>query len=846
MIIFNRIALQGLKKNRTQTLVTIIGVILSTAMITAVVTFGTSLLHFLVQSSMAKYGDWQVAFFNVDPAFIKAQAEDPAVSSIASFEDMGYASLDDVKTPEKPYLFIAGFGENTRETLPISLISGRLPENSAEVLIPSHLALKGGIKLALGETLSLTLGTRNSGGQTLSQHTPYTVGETLTPREEKAYTIVGTYERPGFEEQSAPGYTAITQTDSTNTAIPSTLFVTLKNPRDLHTYLSGLPETTPHYLNEDVLRFMGLSDNGLFNTLLYTTGGILIAIITVGSIFLIYNAFNIALNERTHQFGILLSVGATERQLQRAVIFEGLCIGGMGIPLGILTGIGSIALLLPVVAKNFSTITTSSTPLTLWVSLPALGVAAAVSLITILVSAYLPARRAAHIPVMDCIRQTDTIKIHASAVKTNPHTQHLLGLEGTLALKNFKRNKKRYRSVVLSLTLSVVLFVAGSAFGTTLKQLAKAYTVEMDGDIIFSAEEMGEDRFLKISDTLKTASGVYRSALQADATYPGITSNLPADFVSAYRAAEGDPSTGDALALPIDVQFVSDEIYTDFIKSQGLPLSEYTGPGAKVLALAANNQEHRTYFTGSTMTFTLVSDSGSAQQTIGATFVDSYPLDPLAQSPSKTQPVYTFMMVVPYQLKAQFDTLGIPARYGLTLWSETPAASMVQIQSMISEAGLTTEYTLVNLSTAVDLFRNAIFVVDVFTGVFLVMISLIAIANVFNTISTNIRLRRRELAMLRSVGMSEGDFNRMMAFECLFYGLRTLLFGVPISGLLAWLIHQGLMAQEKLDGIAFVFPWGSLAISTLGIFAIVLTTMVYATHKIKKENIIDALRDELT
>ncbi|MEG2418582.1 MAG: ABC transporter permease, partial [Eubacterium sp.] len=208
--------------------------------------------------------------------------------------------------------------------------------------------------------------------------------------------------------------------------------------------------------------------------------------------------------------------------------------------------------------------------------------------------------------------------------------------------------------------------------------------------------------------------------------------------------------------------------------------------------------------------------------------------------------VYTFMMVGPYQLKAPFDTLGIPAQYGLTLWSETPAASMVQIQSMINEAGLTTEYSLVNLSTTVDLFRNAIFVVDVFTGVFLVMISLIAVANVFNTISTNIRLRRRELAMLRSVGMSEGDFNRMMAFECLFYGLRTLLFGVPISGLLAWLIHQGLMAQEKLDGIAFVFPWGSLAISTLGVFAIVLTTMVYATHKIKKENIIDTLRDELT
>ncbi|MEA5003673.1 MAG: ABC transporter permease [Christensenella sp.] len=845
MRIFNHIALQGLKKNRTQTLVTIIGVILSAAMMTAVATFGTSLLHFLIQGSMAKCGDWQVAFFDADTAFIQAQAEDQAVSSIAAFEDMGYARLDDVKTPEKPYLFIAGFGEKTQETLPISLISGRLPENSTEILIPSHLALKSGVKLSPGETLTLTLGTRSAGGHSLSQHTPYTDGETLVPREEKIYTVVGTYERPGFEEHSAPGYTVITQADSASTTTPATLYVTLKNPRDLHAYLSEF-HGTPYLLNEDVLRFMGLSDNGLFNTLLYTTGGILIAIIMVGSIFLIYNAFSIALNERTHQFGILLSAGATEKQLRYSVIFEGLCIGGIGIPLGILTGIGSIALLLPVVSQNFSIITTSSTPLTLWISAPALGGAAAVSLMTILISAYLPARRAAHVPVMDCIRQTQAIKIDPSAIKTHPFTEHLLGLEGTLALKNFKRNQKRYRSVVLSLTLSVVLFVAGSAFGTTLKQLAKTYTMAMDGDIIFSTGDMGEAAFLNLSNSLKTAPGVYRSALQADATYPAMTTDLPANFVNTYRAAVGDPSTGEALSFPMEVQFIADDIYTDFIKSQGLPLSEYTGPGAKGLVLAMNSQEHRTYFTGSTITFTLASAAGDTQQTLGATVVDSYPLDPLARDTSQAGPTYTFMMVLPWQLKAPLDTLGVPARYGLTLWSERPAESMTQIQSMITETGLTTDYTLVNLSTIVDLFRNVTFVVDVFTGVFIIMISLIAVANVFNTISTNIRLRRQELAMLRSMGMSEGGFNRMMTFECFFYGLRTLLFSIPIAGLLAWLIHKGLLAQEQLDGIAFVFPWASLTISILGVFAIVLITMVYATRKIKKENIIDALRDELT
>lgn len=242
------------------------------------------------------------------------------------------------------------------------------------------------------------------------------------------------------------------------------------------------------------------------------------------------------------------------------------------------------------------------------------------------------------------------------------------------------------------------------------------------------------------------------------------------------------------------------------------------------------------------MDFTLTSASGEQAKTIRATFVDSYPLDTL---PKDSMPTYLFMVVAPWQMKPQFDALGVPAKFGLTFWSENPAQSMAQIQSIIEEAGVTSDYTLLDLSKAVDLFRSTTFVVDVFTYVFVIMISLISVANVFNTISTNIRLRRRELAMLRSVGMSDHDFNKMINFECAFYGMRTLLFGVPIAWFLSWLIYKVLVFEEKLDDFAFVFPWGSMIISVLGVFFVVFITMLYATGKIKKENIIDALRDDM-
>ena len=124
------------------------------------------------------------------------------------------------------------------------------------------------------------------------------------------------------------------------------------------------------------------------------------------------------------------------------------------------------------------------------------------------------------------------------------------------------------------------------------------------------------------------------------------------------------------------------------------------------------------------------------------------------------------------------------------------------------------------------------------------MLTLIAAANVFNTISTNIRLRRRELAMLFSVGMSDRDFRKMMHFECLFYGMRTLLYGIPISTALSWGIHKTVTSIEEVQ-MPFVFPWGAMLLSILGVFAIVFLTMLYATGKIRKANIIDALRDEM-
>ncbi|MDE7323184.1 MAG: ABC transporter permease [Lachnospiraceae bacterium] len=835
MNIFHKVALQGLRKNRTRTFVTVIGVILSATLFTAVATFGTSLLQYLINCSIAKSGNWHIAFVDVDSDFVRERMEDSQVTDTVAFENIGYALLDGIKSTEKPYLFLAGFTDEAFGKLPIALISGRLPQNDTEIIIPNHVSIKAGVRIPAGEPLSLAVGNRETDGNILTQHDPYKENETLHTVEDKTYTVVGTYERAGFEEHDSPGYTLITKSNAAETSGRYSLFLTLDSPQKVNEYGSRFADSTPFVLNEDILRFYGVSENTLFNAVMFSVGGILAAIIMLGSVFLIYNSFHISLNERIHQFGILMSVGATARQLKSSVLFEGLCIGVLGIPFGVAAGIGSVALALPVVEKNFAVISARSVPLRLSVSVPALAAAVAVSLVTILISAYIPARKAAAVPVMDCIRQTGEIKTEAKDVKISKVSERVYGLEGLLALKNFRRNKRRYRSVVLSLMLSVVLFVTGSAFGSTLKGIAKEITVEIDGDISFYAEEMPQDELLALYDRLKDVDGVSKSTWQTNLLYAGMVEELPGDFAGGqFRAAD---------ELPIYAQFIEDAIYYEFIESLGFSREVYSGRDAKVLALIMDTSEHKVFFTGQEMEFTLYSSAGNRTKTVCTTMVDNYPLDML---PFDSTPQYVFLMVAPWSMHADFGGLEETFKAGLTFWADTPAQTMAKLQSEITDSGINCDYTLANLSSAVDLFRSATFVVDVFTYTFGVMISLIGVANVFNTISTNIRIRRRELAMLRSVGMSERGFNRMMNFECFFYGLRTLLFGVPVSGLLSWLIYKGMVTSEQLEGFAYHFPWKSMAVSVLGVFCIVFITMLYATGKIRKENIIDALRDEMS
>lgn len=103
-------------------------------------------------------------------------------------------------------------------------------------------------------------------------------------------------------------------------------------------------------------------------------------------------------------------------------------------------------------------------------------------------------------------------------------------------------------------------------------------------------------------------------------------------------------------------------------------------------------------------------------------------------------------------------------------------------------------------------------------------------------------LRKREFAVLRSIGLTRGGFNKMLFFESLFFGMKSLIFALPVSIGVTILIHYSLADMVSISTI--IIPWKAIIISIVSVFIIVLLTMMYSSNKIKKHNIIEQIREE--
>ena len=906
MNVFNKVTLESLKKNRTRTIVTIIGIMLSAAMICASTTFVSSMQNFVLRCEIYSSGDWHGAVYDAAYKDYEDIRDSDRVSSAAYAQVLGYAKIDSANE-RKPYLYVLGgdVASGYFKTMPVHLILGTLPKDSTEIILPEHLTSNGKVNYKLGDTVTLDVGDRTLDGRRLGQDTPvYTYdsetqvdvmsGERLKNTEPRTYTVVGIYERPTFEDYSAPGYTALTAADTKSAdQAPIHCYFKLHKPAGVYDFMKemGYTQEYRYAYNTKVLLYSGTAPFDSFLTAFYSLAAIIIALIVFGSVSLIYNAFSISVSERTRQFGLLSSVGATRKQLRRMVLFEALAVSIVGIPLGILVGIGGIGITLLLIGDKFFSIVRVDIPMRLCVSWQAVVIAAVIALVTVLISAWIPSKRATRVSAVEAIRQSMDIKVSGRPVRTSKLAYKLFGLPGVLAGKHYKRNRKKYRTTVVSLFMSIVLFVSAAAFTDYMMESAEGGLASDQFDLIYAAESdassaMTPDELLDLlfSDQNVTG-GTYtkKQFLQGDISREYVTAMYAGRF--ADFGMEREDAAPKELSISGYLYFVADAEFNRLLEKYNLKEADYYDRDKPLgIALDRNIELDRRlekYVTLDTLKgdgcvieglyyveidgyyrkdsridengnkVVLYQNRDNENDIIELPYEESFakytlrsektieeaPFFVSRSTPVAINMIYPYSMlesVVPEAALNQFRN----TEYFLT--SSNHAASFENLATVLTENGLSSRQ-LFDYAANAETNRNVVTIIRVFAYGFIVLISLIAAANVFNTISTNISLRRREFAMLKSVGMTQKGFRRMMNYECLLYGSKALLLGLPVSCGITYLIYRAVTTAYETS---FHLPWAAIGIAVLSVFLVVFATMMYAMSKVKKDNPIDALKNE--
>lgn len=909
MNVLNKLTKKNLLLNKKRTVVTIIGIMLSTALVCAVAGLVTSAQQTFVNLIKNTNGDYHISFSNVPQEQQKYITQNNAVDSYYITKELGYSKFESIQNEDKPYIYVVSMNENAFEKGAYKLIEGRMAQNENEIVIPQHLIDNGRVKINVGDKITLNVGTRKlMDGSKLNQKNPYLASsskeyiyqetgkagdnedyeEQIVDGQTKEYTVVGIMKRPGVEPYSAPGYTAVTysneekiaggtekitstgtklntntsdetlltgenvKSDTANTTTKATaianFYVTLKNPKEYENVMNQIKNTIEAEtdseievdINKDLLRFEGVLSESTLGVL-YGIASVIIVIIVVSSVFVIRNSFSISVSEKTKQYGMLASVGATKKQIKRSVLLEGLYIGIIAIPLGILLGIVAIIILLWIVNLLMGDMM-EGTEFVYNVPGMAILISIAISGITIFLSCLIPAIKASRIPPIEAIRGTDDIKIKARKVKTSKLTKKLFGIGGVIASKNLKRNRKKYRTTVVSLVVSISIFIALSSFLTYGQMITGSYYTDLNYNIAVNGGNEALYEKIATWSGINSYSYSYQTSAEIDVNKYG-TDFAKEELENKKQIYEEDfpEDVGkyEYNTLGLTIVMVNNDYFKSYVKSLGMNEKDYSNIAIlgddmiHYLGQGKSKVEH--YFNvkaGDSMEVTM--DDEQKQIKISKITTER----PMGYESCYTEGGYLFVSEdypVVTKDKSELNS------GNLCIEAQKPSEIENKLTDLKKESEEFENIMITNLDQYADQQRRIIVLVSIFLYGFIAVITLIGVTNIFNTITTNMILRSKEFANLKSIGMTTKEFNKMIKLESIMYGAKSLLIGIPIGLFGSYEIFKSF--TNSID-FGFIVPWQAIIISVIFVFIIVGLTMKYSLNKINKQNIIETIRQD--
>lgn len=847
MSILNRLTIKNLRLNKKRTIVTIIGIILSTALMVGIGLLFSSFQDLMIRDTIGYNGKYEANYGDVDLNKLN-NIKDKDFTYFYE-KPIGFSKIES-SNEYKPYMYITSVNKEYFDEL--KLIEGSFPKNENEAVISNHVITNGGLNYKVGDIVTFKYGKRNIEGNGTLANSEFVDGEFLTNEGTHTYKIVGIVERSNFENYSACGYTAFTL-DVNNDKGSVNLYVMFNKNKKIIKQSEELAKRLNYdndiNYNSTLLALYGESTYG---NVMSSMGGmmiIMLSLVSIGCIIVIYNSFAISVMERKKEFGLLSSIGTTKRQLSHTVFFEALVVGVIGIILGILgayIGIGCVILIINNLISDMLEYKLHLVTNPLFIIIPVIFM-----IIVIGVSAFIPSRRASKVSPIEAIRQNDDIKINKKKIRTSKLVLKLFGIEGEIALKNIKRNKKKYRVTIVSLFISIVLFISFSSYMNYTLNTASSVMGEVpyDYQISYFGDDPNNDKealdkineIVKSSDVKEYVSySVSNLSIIGNYTY----SDEYLDFYKSAYGENGIKALNNLKYQYISIYILDDNSYNKYKKLIGLD---------KDSVILLNKFKGVSYGNNKRVNYNIpVINNGNINIKI-CNFDNDEDVDTTKYCNNNIDNIFvtnkSFDLIEEFSYMDDFKLIVNKKLYDSISDSSTHytqfniiSDNTNNIDKLTKELDKYSNVNYTNIKEAMKQANNLILVVKILMYGFISLVTLIGITSVFNTISTSMALRKREFAVLRSIGLTNRGFNKILFFESLFFGMKSLIFAIPVSIGITVLIHYALADMVSISTI--IIPWKYIIISIVSVFVIVLLTMMYSTSKIKKHNIIEQIREE--
>ena len=885
MSITKKLALRHLKQNKTRSVLTVLGITISVVMLTVIFTCATSFAHYYGERAINTNGNWHF--------FVKTDYESAKkyLLSDSSLKDIGFEK--DLSTEEQSYKIYSdkanylrtgtiyqGDAQYIKDTVTCKY-DGALPKSDNEIMVEQSLIKNNGIELKIGDEIKIAVGSRLKGDFViLPIKGDYQFGERFEKEKDETFKVVGILHNNEPTERGAI-IRGMSDLKSKNLVAYGKIkkvtpfsYIKINGIYDKFGFTKkkrafNVGENTG-FLNSRLA--FSIDKNDLPQVLKLTAIGIVVfAVIFVSSFAMIYNSFALSVGEQIKYLGMLSSVGATRKQKKKTLYFEGAILGGIGIILGIALGllttfISQSAMNAKIVSimEGYNDNIKYSTHISLWV----LCLIVILAALTVFVSIISPVQKAARITAINAIRKTDEIK-RKGKIRTPFIITKLFGFEGDIAFKNLRRNGRKSRTIIACICICAVLFLSCNYFCETFKE-ASNLDYEIPYQIMYQYSAESKAQLEKARNYLKTNKRVKRFYSIWEAWYSILRGDInPYDnsrlydmsfqnesiFVDKYKFIATQDITYTAHLL-------DDEDFNALCKKNGIDYKKYYSPdkdgSIKTIVINGIDRNDEPIFNNNLLGKTIGCYDIDSEKTERENKLDENGNQVYFYYKTGCTSIYKFCDFIKYDKDnpiCNLDSSGVAFYapkcvydkysdddsfyfdYGIE--TDEPYKVEKELKDYLSETEA--EGDVYNNYNWMMKEKSIISAVQFLSYAFILLITLITVFNIINTMTAQIAGRKKELAMLKSVGMTPKEFKKTLIFESMFYGLFGLLFGVPLSLVINRVVGYII---SKDNPIPFSVNIWLYLIACVAVFVIIGLTMIYSLKLIKNNSIIDSLKDD--